>query len=125
MLMWSLDPKSWRLWIMANSLASRETLSEIVPPGVAIISRYLRVQQVLDFYPFKRAKLYELLARGDIKSFSLKEKGALRGLRLINRDSIDQFLEAKAAEASATPEVKTSTTKAEEGIGEISDFEEV
>ena len=69
------------------------------PDGVSIRSRYLRVQQVLDFYPFKRAKLYEYLASGDIKSFVLKEKGALRGIRLIDRDSLDAFLESKAIKA--------------------------
>jgi hypothetical protein len=50
----------------------------------------------LDWYPFKRAKLYELLSSGKIKSFLLKERGALRGCRLIDRDSLDKFLQAAA-----------------------------
>ena len=54
----------------------------------------------MDVYPFRRAKLYELLARGEIKSFVLKEKNAIRGMRLIDRDSLDEYLESKAIEAT-------------------------
>jgi hypothetical protein len=61
----------------------------------------MRVQQVLDGYPFKRAKLYQYLAQGDIKSFVLKEKGALRGIRLIDKDSLDAFLESHALRAQS------------------------
>jgi len=80
-------------------LASKQIHLETYPAGASIRSRYLRVQQVLDFYPFKRAKLYEYLASGDVKSFVLKEKGALRGIRLIDRDSLDAFLESHARRA--------------------------
>ena len=80
-------------------LASTQIHLEMYPEGVRLRSRYLRVQQVLDFYPFKRAKLYEYLASGDIKSFVLKEKGAARGIRLIDRDSLDAFLESQAIKA--------------------------
>jgi hypothetical protein len=80
-------------------LVSKQIHLEMYPDGVSIRSRYLRVQQVLYFYPFKRAKLYEYLVSGDIKSFVLKEKGALRGIRLIDRDSLDAFLESKAIKA--------------------------
>jgi hypothetical protein len=86
---------------MVNSLAFNQVHAETFPAGVAIRSRYLRVHQVLDWYPFKRAKLYELLTRGDIKSFVLKEKGAIRGMRLVDRDSLDAYLQKAAEEASA------------------------
>jgi len=84
-----------------SSLTSTQIHAETFPTSVAIRSRYLRIQQVLDWYPFKRAKLYELLARGDIKSFALKEKGAIRGMRLVDRDSLDAYLQKAAEEASA------------------------
>ena len=63
-------------------------------------SRYLRVDQVLKFYPFKRAKLYVLLGRKEIRSFVILEPGARRGIRLIDRRSLDEYLEAKANEAT-------------------------
>ena len=83
-----------------HSLTSTQVRAEIFPDGAPIWCRYLRVQQALEFYPLKRAKLYEKLANGQIKSFCLKEKGALKGVRLIDRDSYDAYLEraAKAAE---------------------------
>jgi len=84
------------------SLVSKQIHLETYPLGSPIRSRYLRVQQVLDHYPFKRAKLYQYLAAGDIKSFVLKEKGALRGIRLIDRDSLEAFLESQAITAEVT-----------------------
>lgn len=85
------------------SALSAQTHAEILPDGPPIRCRYFRVQQAVEFYPLKRAKLYEKLASGEIKSFCLKERGALKGLRLIDRDSYDAYLEraAKAAEAEA------------------------
>jgi hypothetical protein len=90
--------------VMRASLLSTEFQAETFPNGLPIRSRYLRVSQVLAWYPFKRAKFYELLARGEIKSFALKEKGAIRGLRLVDRDSLDEYLERKAAEAAGQEE---------------------
>jgi hypothetical protein len=87
-----------------SSLVSNQILSETYPSGHAMRSRYIRVAQALEWYPFKRAKLYELLASGKIKSFLLKERGAIRGLRLIDRDSLDEFLQtaAEGAEGKAS-----------------------
>jgi hypothetical protein len=82
-------------------LISRQVHAETFPEGAAIRCRYLRIYQTLASYPFRRSKLYELLSNGDIKSFVLKEKGCIRGIRLIDRDSLDAYLERKAAEAGA------------------------
>jgi hypothetical protein len=62
--------------------------------------------------------LYELLARGMIRSFALKKRGAVRGIRLIDKHSLDEFFEAKAkaAEASAAPKTEEY---AEEEVSEI------
>ena len=87
-----------------SSLTSNQILSETYPNGHAIRSRYIRVAQALEWYPFKRAKLYELISSGRIRSFVLKERGAIRGLRLIDRDSLDDYIESKAAIAEASNE---------------------
>jgi|SRR6516162_3139942 hypothetical protein len=91
-----------------HSLTSTQVRAEIFPDGAPIWCRYLRVQQALEFYPLKRAKLYEKLATGDIKSFCLKEKGALKGLRLIDRDSYDAYLERAAKAALEEGGTRTS-----------------
>ena len=80
-------------------LLSNQLQAETFPDGAPIRCRYLRISQVLARYPFKRAKLYELLSRGEIRSFLLKERGCIRGCRLVDRDSIDAYLDAKATEA--------------------------
>jgi hypothetical protein len=66
------------------------------------------VRQAVDSYPLGRAKLYELLAIGEIKSFCLKERGSLRGLRLIDRDSYDDYLERAAKAAQEEEESRRS-----------------
>jgi hypothetical protein len=68
------------------------------PYGV-IGPRYIRLSQALQLYPWRRAKLYELIREGRIKSFLLMEPGASRGLRLVDRYSMDEFLERAAEEA--------------------------
>ena len=42
-----------------------------------------------------RSKLYELLSEGRIRSICVRsQKGAQRGVRLIDRESIDSFMES-------------------------------
>jgi hypothetical protein len=60
--------------------------------------RYLKPVQVPKVYPISRATVYELLASGDIKSVLLKKKHGLRGTRLIDVQSIENFLSKLAKE---------------------------
>jgi hypothetical protein len=94
-----------------HTLATAQIHAETLPSGIVFRQRYLRVEQALEYGPWRRAKLYQLIRRGDLKSFVLKEKGALRGMRLIDRDSIDAYLEKQAAAAYAASE-KTAPTSA-------------
>lgn len=43
-----------------------------------------------------RSTLYRLIAEGKIKSASLRERGKLRGKRLVSTDSVAAFLEGLA-----------------------------
>ena len=72
---------------------------ETFPEGVQLRCRYLRVEQAVEYCPFKKSKLYDLLRRGDIKSFLLKQPGCTHGIRLIDRDSVDAYLERMCAAA--------------------------
>jgi hypothetical protein len=87
--------------VKVTPLTSADILSEVQPARHAMRSRYIRVAQALEWYPWKRAKLYSLISSGRIRSFVLKERGALRGLRLIDRDSLDHYLQAAAEQAQA------------------------
>jgi hypothetical protein len=93
---------------MRESLTSNEVRREIAPDcgpaGIPLLSRYLRVDQTVRSYPFKKSKLYLLLSSGEIKSFVLKERNARRGMRLIDRFSLDEYLAKKAREFEAVNE---------------------
>jgi hypothetical protein len=102
------------LLVMKNSLTSNQVCAETFPDGALIRCRYIRVQQALDSYPLKRAKLYEKLSSGEIKSFCLKERGALKGVRLIDRDSYDDYLQRAAETALAADSQTKLTAQAEE-----------
>jgi len=67
------------LLVMKNSLTSNQVCAETFPDGALIRCRYIRIQQALHSYPLKRAKLYEKLASGEIKSFCQKKEGHLKG----------------------------------------------
>jgi hypothetical protein len=73
--------------------------AETFPEDARIQCRYLRVKDVLAGYPLKMTRLYELMNSGRVKSFVLKDRGNVRGIRLIDKDSLDFFFERSALEA--------------------------
>jgi hypothetical protein len=59
--------------------------------------RWLRIPAAVKYSGINRSRLFKLLAEGIVRSASLKERrGAKRGLRLIDRFSLDLFLETLA-----------------------------
>jgi hypothetical protein len=86
--------------VSVSPLTATDGLSETSVSHCTVSARYIRFAQALQWYPFKRAKLYELIREGRVKSFVLMEPGAIRGLRLIDRDSMDEFLQAAAEQAA-------------------------
>ena len=58
------------------------------------LPRWLGVQAAVGYSSISRARLYTLMAEGQIKSASVRAKGTTRGHRVIDRRSIDAFLEA-------------------------------
>lgn len=73
-------------------------------------SEWLRVSQVVAQYNIGRTFLYELLRDGKLRSVSLKKRGAIRGIRLISRLWLEDYLE-HLAEVQSDPdlEVKRKT----------------
>ena len=62
---------------------------------VTLNPRWLRIPGAVKYSGLSRSRLYELLAEGRIKSICLKSHtGAVRGVRLIDRESIDLFMES-------------------------------
>ena len=62
---------------------------------VTLNPRWLRIPAAVKYSGFSCARLYELLAQGRIKSICLKSHdNALRGVRLVDKESIDLFMES-------------------------------
>jgi hypothetical protein len=60
---------------------------------VELAARWLRVPVAVTYSGLSRARLYTLLAEGQIRSASIRAKGRRRGIRIIDRLSLDQFIE--------------------------------
>jgi hypothetical protein len=59
--------------------------------------RWLRIAAATKYSGINRSRLFKLIAEGVVRSASLKEhRGAKRGLRLIDRFSLDLYLETLA-----------------------------
>jgi hypothetical protein len=69
--------------------------SEIVQDPATLPPRWLKIPPAVAYSGLSRARLYTLLAEGQIKSASVYSKGKQRGIRIVDRESIDRFLESQ------------------------------
>ncbi|MEI6714384.1 MAG: hypothetical protein WCO60_11575 [Verrucomicrobiota bacterium] len=60
---------------------------------------WIRVPEAIRVSGLKRSSLYKLLLENRIKSFSNKERGARRGVRLISHDGLIAYMEARYQES--------------------------
>lgn len=67
----------------------------------AIKPEWLRVHHVPPFFGIGRSKLYELIAEGKIKSASLRKRGQVNGTRLINYDSLAEYIESQVEDTNS------------------------
>jgi hypothetical protein len=76
---------------------------------VTLNPRWLRIPSAVKYSGLSRSRLYELIEEGSIKSICLKShRDALRGVRLVDRKSVDLFME-RLQEAVSKPQ--TDETK--------------
>jgi hypothetical protein len=57
---------------------------------------WLRIPEATRLFGLSRSKLYALISERRIKSFCLRERNKLKGIRLLNYDSLAAFLENEA-----------------------------
>lgn len=62
---------------------------------------WLRVKEACAYSRLSKPKLYDLMNRGLVKSSSLRERGQIKGTRLVSFDSLRQFLESRASGGAA------------------------
>ena len=68
---------------------------------VTLHPRWLRIPSAVKYSGLSRSRLYELIVEGSIKSICLKShRDALRGVRLVDRESVDLFMESLQEAAS-------------------------
>lgn len=71
---------------------------------------WLRVAEACAYCRLSKPKLYDLLNRGLVKSVSLKERGQIKGTRLVSFHSLKDFLESKATGGRQLEQQDTPTT---------------
>jgi hypothetical protein len=81
-----------------------EILRDAHTGTVNLEPRWLKVDAAVRYSGISRAALYRLLAEGKIRSSSLRSRGALRGIRLIDRASLDAYIESFATKAAERSE---------------------
>ena len=57
-----------------------------------VLPRWLRIEAAAEYSGISRSRLYELMAEDAIKSHNVRKRYAARGLRLIDRLSLDDFI---------------------------------
>jgi hypothetical protein len=69
--------------------------AEVLHSGpVTLNLRWIRIPAAVKYSGLSRWRLYELLSEGKIRSICVKsQKWSQRGVRLIDRESIDLFME--------------------------------
>ena len=65
---------------------------EILADPVKLEARWLRIPAAVSYSGLSRSRLFLLLADGTIKSASICARGKNRGVRIVDRLSIDRFL---------------------------------
>lgn len=84
---------------MVNALLRSEILQDAHAGTINLEPRWLKVDAAVIYSGISRVVLYRILAEGKIRSSSLRSSGALRGIRLIDRASLDAYIESCATKA--------------------------
>jgi predicted DNA-binding transcriptional regulator AlpA len=82
----------------ANSVNHVSILADSPPVQMLMRPEWIRVDAAIQIFGLSRTKLYELIADRRIKSFCLRERNKIKGVRLISFDSLSEFLEREARE---------------------------
>ena len=92
----NLPKRSYNACYLGRML-TREIQLDTHSGPVTLNPRWLRIPAAVKYSGLSRSRLYELLSEGRIRSICVKsQKWAQRGVRLIDRESIDAFMEDQA-----------------------------
>lgn len=71
------------------------------PTVAPLPQEWLRVSEACNFARVSKPVLYAWMNAGLIKSFSNRERGQIKGTRLVSYDSLRTFLESRATGGNA------------------------
>jgi hypothetical protein len=84
-----------KLIFYIRCMLTTEVQQDTYTGPVTLNPRWLRIASAVKYSGLSRSRLYELLAQDRIRSIRLKSHNrALRGVRLVDRESIDLFMES-------------------------------
>jgi len=83
-----------------NGMTDKHSVS---PAAAAAPPEWLRVKAATAFSGLSRAKLYDLIHSGRIRSASIREQGQRKGTRLISFASLRTFIESLATGGDGKP----------------------
>lgn len=69
--------------------------TNIMPTGAALARdwpEFLRIREAVQLSRLTKPKLYQLINSGKIRSLSIRDRGKMRGTRLVVADSLREFL---------------------------------
>jgi hypothetical protein len=75
--------------------------------SASIKPRYVKVRDAVRYSSISNTSFYELIASGEIRTVALRKKGNIAGIRLVDLQSLDEYL-AKHSEGG-TPEKQQPT----------------
>ena len=87
---------------IADSIKTAERNPAILEP------EFLRPREVYERYRLKRGFLYALMKRGKIRSVVLRERGKMRGVRLVVHESVRDYVLSNELEVAGSEENLTS-----------------
>jgi predicted DNA-binding transcriptional regulator AlpA len=99
------NSQSLKPYVAANRCAKMSAVMTTAPiehqRTVDLFPEFLRIPDVEKLYGLRRSKLYELLTSGEVKSVTLRKKGARTGVRLVSTQSLRDFLNSQMEEQNS------------------------
>ena len=88
-----------------NSLNHADILANSTSIQTQMRPEWLRVDAATKLFGISRSKVYELITDRRVKSFCLRERNKLKGIRLISFDSLSALMESEAKAQEETVSV--------------------